>query len=385
MKHFLLFILFISIGLNNVLADTFLSKNKEWFNEGPLISFLSEKEAKIWIEKFPYNHLKERNYKKPYQGKIIDAESHPRKRSKKKKKKIKKNAKYDISDFHIVADDAGIAHSIIMHTPNTYSYEGKWDYYFSYVKKHKRVSALCSANVVGMSANPKKYSKKKINKEWKKMLRHFKKGRCYGFGEAGFVHYNKKKKNPPHFKGRQNELDLDLNHPIIDKIFAWVNKNKMPIVIHMEPFHKIKNINRIDEFKKFYKTKCKKFPQATLAIAHTGMMATKDLEEIFEYCKNVVSNWKIGFHWSSFWGFSDLYVTNGFNFKLYEVWAKSFEKYPDRYIFASDQKMGKGAGNDYYKIHYMKIIRDMIGSLEKDVQEKIAWKNAARVYNIKLN
>ena len=134
-----------------------------------------------------------------------------------------------------------------------------------------------------------------------------------------------------------------------------------------------------------HRLKCKKFPQATLAIAHTGMMATKDLEEIFEYCKNVVSNWKIGFHWSSFWGFSDLYVTNGFNFKLYEVWAKSFEKYPDRYIFASDQKMGKGAGNDYYKIHYMKIIRDMIGSLEKDVQEKIAWKNAARVYNIKLN
>ena len=87
MKHFLLFILFVSIGLNNVLADTFLlSKNKEWFNKGPLISFLSEKEAKIWIEKFPYNHLKERNYKKPYQGKIIDAESHPRKRSKKKKK-----------------------------------------------------------------------------------------------------------------------------------------------------------------------------------------------------------------------------------------------------------------------------------------------------------
>jgi len=48
MKHFLLFVLFISIGLNNVLADTFLSKNKEWFNKGPLISFLSEKEAKIW-------------------------------------------------------------------------------------------------------------------------------------------------------------------------------------------------------------------------------------------------------------------------------------------------------------------------------------------------
>lgn len=67
------------------------------------------------------------------------------------------------------------------------------------------------------------------------------------------------------------------------------------------------------------------------------------------------------------------------------MWAKSFEKYPDRYIFASDQKMGKGAGNDYYKIHYMKIIRDMIGSLEKDVQEKIAWKNAAKVYNINLN
>ena len=47
--------------------------------------------------------------------------------------------------------------------------------------------------------------------------------------------------------------------------------------------------------------------------------------------------------------------------------------------------MGKGAGNDYYKIHYMKIIRDMIGSLEKDVQEKIAWKNAPKVYNINLN
>ena len=123
MKYFLLFIFFVSIGLNNVLADAFFSENKECFNKGPLISFLSENEAKVWINKFPYNHLKEGDYKKLYQGKIIDAKSHPRKMS--EKAKNKRYAKNDIDDFHIIADDAVIAYSIIMHTPNTYLYSNK--------------------------------------------------------------------------------------------------------------------------------------------------------------------------------------------------------------------------------------------------------------------
>ena len=48
--------------------------------------------------------------------------------------------------------------------------------------------------------------------------------------------------------------------------------------------------------KNFIKPNAKIFLKQILAIAHTGIMATKDLGEIFEYCINVVSNWKIAFH-----------------------------------------------------------------------------------------
>lgn len=77
----------ISIGFSSVFADTFFPENKECFQKRLLIFLLSKKGAKIWIKKFTYYRLKERNCKKLYQVKIIDAETHPRKMSEKVKKK----------------------------------------------------------------------------------------------------------------------------------------------------------------------------------------------------------------------------------------------------------------------------------------------------------
>ena len=97
------------------------------------------------------------------------------------------------------------------------------------------------------------------------------------------------------------------------------------------------------------------------------------------------TDWKLAFHWSSLWGFEDLHIPNDYRFKLHEVWAKSMEKYSDRYFFGSDQKLGKSPAHDVFVEHYMKHVRLMIGSLSPEVQEKIAYKNAAKLFKINLN
>ena len=342
----------------------------------------SMEEAKKLIDSYKYNKLEVRELSKPYLGRIIDGHAHPRKVS---QKALSKGTKYFIDDMPMLTEKANISMTVIMITPNTYYDETKWNYYYDFASNNENILTNCHSNFIGMAANKKKYKKSIVTKEFEETIQKFKNGKCYGFGEAGLVHYNKKKKNPPKYRGEQPELDLYLKHPIIDKAFEFVNEHKMPINLHLEPFHEMDGIDRLIEFKKFYKDKCRKYPDAKIVLAHTGMMPTKDLEEIFDYCPNTYTDWKIAFHWSSLWGFEDLHIPNDYRFKLHEVWAKSMEKYSDRYFFGSDHKLGKSPSYDVFVEHYMKHVRLMIGSLSPDVQEKIAYKNAARLFKINLN
>jgi predicted TIM-barrel fold metal-dependent hydrolase len=341
----------------------------------------SREEAKKLLDSYKLNNLEVRDTNKPYLGPIIDGHAHPRKST---GKALDIGTEYFIEDLPMLTNKANVFMSVIMGTPNTYKSEDNWNYYYDFAAEHQNVLTNCHSNFIGMSANKKKYKNSEVNKEFKETIKRFKKGQCYGLGEAGLVHYNKKKKNPP-YGGYQPQLDLDLKHPIIDKAFEFVNEHRMPINLHLEPFHEIDGIDRLTEFKNFYKKKCEKYPNAKIVIAHTGMMPTKDLEEIFDYCPNTYTDWKLAFHWSSLWGFEDLHIPNDYRFKLHEVWAKSMEKYSDRYFFGSDQKLGKSPAHDVFVEHYMKHVRLMIGSLSPEVQEKIAYKNAAKLFKINLN
>jgi len=379
-KILILFLLIISTSAKSF--DEHYKFEHEYYERIMFGKSQSMEEAKKLIDSYKYNKLEVRELSKPYLGPIIDGHAHPRKAS---QKALSTGTKYFIDDMPMLTTKANISMTVIMITPNTYYDETKWNYYYDFAANNENVLTNCHSNFIGMAANKKKYKKSIVDKEFDETIQKFKNGKCYGLGEAGLVHYNKKKKNPPKYRGKQSELDLDLKHPIIDKAFEFVNENKMPINLHLEPFHEMDGIDRLIEFKKFYKDKCRKYPDAKIVLAHTGMMPTKDLEEIFDYCPNTYTDWKIAFHWSSLWGFEDLHIPNDYRFKLHEVWAKSMEKYSDRYFFGSDHKLGKSPSYDVFVEHYMKHVRLMIGSLSPDVQEKIAYKNAARLFKINLN
>ena len=342
---------------------------------------LDKEHAKKYLDKYKANKLLVRNIKKPYSGKIIDGHAHPRKKN---KKSLKAGTKYFMYDMPKLVEDAKVDFTLIMVTPNTYSSKSKFNYYYEFADKNKNIKTLCHSNFVGM-ANDTTYSKKDILNEYKQTITKFKNGLCYGVGEVGPIHYNKKKKDPPNYDGWQRPVDIDLEHWALNLAFKFAHDNNMPIVLHVEPFYEIKKINRISEVKKFYKKKCKQYPKAKLVASHTGMMPPKDLEELFKHCNNLYSDWKIAFHWSSLWGFEDLHIPNDYRFKLHEIWAQSFEKFPDRYYFGSDHKLGKSPAHDHYAIHYMKHVRLMIGSLNSETQSKIAYKNAAKLFKVNID
>jgi predicted TIM-barrel fold metal-dependent hydrolase len=128
-----------------------------------------------------------------------------------------------------------------------------------------------------------------------------------------------------------------------------------------------------------------RYPKAQLIAVHTGMMSPADLEEIILACANFFANFKFMHSKGALFGFQDLHPINDLDYRLFEPWAALMEKYPDRFIFGSDWKLGrKKSGTDSFDKYprHIKKVRRMIGSLLPDVQEKVLYTNAKRVFDL---
>ena len=67
-------------------------------------------------------------------------------------------------------------------------------------------------------------------------------------------------------------------------------------------------------------------------------------------------------------------------------WAQLFKNYPERIIFGSDWKYQRRRGYANYDYgEHIAMVRRMIGSFPVNIQEKIAYKNAMRVFNLQEN
>ena len=300
-----------------------------------------------------------------YTGKIIDAHNHPR-----------VTGKTVLEKYFSKASKAGVERIVVETTPTDYRFGERKEVMLKHAAQFSGVTVLCSANFVGYFL---KGELERARKAVAKIKRDLNRGRCAGIGEVGLRHYDKVRSRG----GSQPELVVPLDFPLLHEVLAAANEHAVPVVFHIEPVYKPRSIDDLAEIKRWYKRICVKYPRARLIAAHTGMMSPADLEELFQSCPNIFSDFKILTSKGDIKNFADLHAVNNLDYEFFDDWAAMFEKYPDRFIFGSDWKEGRtlGSRKENYTEHIERF-RKMIGSLSPAVQRKLAYSNAKRVYRL---
>jgi len=314
----------------------------------------------------PLERYAERPYgAAPYGGPIIDAHTHP---------KLKRGG----GAYFEQARASGVVHSILMGTPNTYRKRSSQENY-PVASRFEDVASLCSSDFVGIAGIQKNEARARADLH--NAFEDFKLGRCIGFGEVGLSHYDKPRKRSKNRAGTQHLVQLRLDHPIIGEMLAFADRHSAPVVFHIEPFYSPDNIDRLIEVMTFFRRSCASYPGAKLVAAHNAMMPPEALEALFLDCPNIYADVKFTHSKSLYWGFSDLHIVSDLDFRLHERWAVSIERFPGRYLFGSDWKMGKSASFDDFAGH-IAFVRRIVGSLRTDVQHMFMADNARRVFGI---
>lgn len=281
-----------------------------------------------------------------YDGPIIDAHLHI-------------NNPDDVSKIQSQMQMGNIEYAISMPTPGSPMRLGR-DY--------SNIFELCDGQFVKNSWLASKYRDKE----------------CFGFGEVGLRHYNKSKKERKVPSKQQQTIIKSFN----DKsIFEYLDANtyKKPVVIHIEPYYDIENIDNLVEVKDFYESICKKYPETNFIAAHTGMMSPENLEELFSICPNLYSDFKVLIGERKLDKFRDLHMIHDTDINLKNEWINSFKKYPNRFLFGSDGKTGYlGKRTKLIKKYASKTnrIREIFSSLSIELQRKLFYENAKIVFGI---
>ena len=300
-----------------------------------------------------------------YDGPIIDVHTHP---------KFNRGGEA----YFEQARASGVVHSILMGTPNTYRKRSSRENY-PVANRFKDVSSLCSSDFVGIAGMEK--DETRARGDLHSAFEDFKSGHCIGFGEVGLSHYDKPRKRSEWRAGKQDLVQLRLDHPIIEEMLAFADQHSAPVVFHIEPFYSPEKIDRLAEVMTFFRHTCARHPEAKIIAAHNAMMPPEALEALFRDCPNIYADIKFTHSKSLYWGFSDLHIVSDLDFRIHERWAASIERFPERYLFGADWKTGKSTAFDDFAGH-IAIVRRIVGSLRADVQRMFMVGNARRVFGI---
>ena len=308
-----------------------------------------------------------RKWAEPYNGMLYDGHIHPQ--NTKNIDKYTEELRHNKYELIVIAD-----------TPNGYKSYLKGDE--KRQKKLKKITKLFNTKVLCGGHVPGLIQKSKFDLAQDYLDRTISKietGVCIGFGEIGIQHFDKScgNENTINTAGRQSELILDKNNEIFLKMYDYANKNSLLMDIHYEPARCQESPNT-NESVDYFKDVCRKYPNIKLSLAHTGMITSRKLEELMTTCSNIYSSIKPIMKPS---GWVNLEPPNNVSNEFFEDWALLFEKYPSRFYLGSDWK----ENHRYYDItltEHTDNLRHLIGSLNKETQEAIAFKTAKELFNV---
>jgi hypothetical protein len=198
---------------------------------------------------------------------------------------------------------------------------------------------------------------------------------CKAFGEIGVYHFDK--------LGGQNVIAFDPTfEPFVKVIGKIVESNKW-INLHMEPVRPENGDSFEDSVFGGVAYLFKKFPNMKLILSHSAMTSPQNLERLLKKYPNLMVTFKL-IPKPNKWKNLEPIVNTQWN--LYEDWARLFETMPERFLVGTDDKFGRESKkhkNPLKKFSKnMKMIRKVLGSIESNAAQKIAYENAKRIFEL---
>ena len=327
------------------------------------------------------------NIEDKYKGPIVDVLHHTHTywgQLRKYLKKINEDAPaIDSQDMIEMTRSLGVVHSITSEPPRI---KGLYGDPIGFAEKHRTFSALCSPHFVAFEHQGKMKEAQHLLNQIENQLRNKK---CVGIGEVGVKHFNKSEKyyslsDSTHV---QKNIEISFESLNLKRALHLSDIYKVPILLHLEPRHTLRGIDNVQQAKHWYKTICQRYKNAKIVLVHNGMFEPKHLGEVFSYCPNMYSSFKIMRpSWNYYWKHHDLHIVNNMDPEFAERWAQFFEKFPDRMMFGSNiflRKMKKRKTKNRYR-EIISSVRMMIGSLSKKVQKQIMYKNPVKVFKLDI-
>jgi predicted TIM-barrel fold metal-dependent hydrolase len=193
----------------------------------------------------------------------------------------------------------------------------------------------------------------------------FKSGKIKGFGE---IHtQNVLSSDDP-----RKKRNIRAQSPVVEKMYEMSNRYDGFVAIHSEYSKElISDVLNLSV----------KYPRTTTILDHCIFFAsTDDIRSIFSKTSNVVC--EISANGSVQSGNKAAGMTRihgGFGGGLKDNWKELIQEYPDRFMLGSDPCCGIGTR---YKEIISKLRSEVLANLPTDVLEKVAYKNAVRIFHL---
>lgn len=195
----------------------------------------------------------------------------------------------------------------------------------------------------------------------------FRKGKIKGFGEIHTTNVSSADKGI-------NKRDIRSKSPVVEKMFEIANRYDGFVAIHTE-YSK----QAMQDFLELTKD----YPKATLVLDHCVFYAgVEDIRNLMRQASNVVC--EISSNGSIQPGQKAagmVRIHGGFgNGALRENWLQLIEEFPDRFMLGTDTCCGLGRR---YPDIITNLRNEVLAPLKPDTLEKVAYKNAIRVFHLK--
>lgn len=318
-----------------------------------------------------------REYKKRYKGPIYDTHVHldPPERGVIREESIQKIVE--------TINEIRVDWLNFMPTPNEGQMRGRSNgaNYRKTLRKigGKKIRLFCGSEYISNwldNAYHSGYKKNELNKVLDKLSQDLDDPECLGIGELGLYHFNK--------TGKQNIIEYPPTFAPFLKIIGLIAKKDKWVDLHAEP---------VNPYGKSYENQVfgglallfQKYPKLKLILSHTAMTNPTNVRRILKTYPNIMMNFKpIKKHhlWKNLEPITD---SRG---RLYNDWAKLFEEMPERFMVGTDEKFGRrgkgvlaarGAKVEKYG-KSIKRIRKILGSINKEAAQLIAYGNAERIF-----
>ena len=185
---------------------------------------------------------------------------------------------------------------------------------------------------------------------------------CSGIGEIGLYHFDK--------TGHQHIIEYPPTFFPFINIVRLIAEKDVWMDLHAEPIDP-DGVSYEEQVLGGLELLFQKYPNLKLILSHTAMTNPTNVRRILKIYPNVMMNFKPIIKHNRWKNLEPITDEEG---RLYNDWAELFEVMPERFMVGSDMKFGRRRAQEYDV--RIKTIREILGSINPDAAELIAYKNA---------